>query len=151
MSSILMKPCILNKVPLNKNTKDKVINWWVDKNGMTRALQETEFYVTSRSEWLGVCLPCEFAVRAVEERKEWKQEKGAHVFKGCQERMARVRTLQWKCASCVEGVVWWLVWLERIETRDSGGRWRWEKVAEATPWRSLGLFQGPWCLLNLMG
>ena len=40
--------------------------------------------------------------------------------------MARVRTLQWKCASRVGGVVWWLVWLERIETQNSGRRWRWE-------------------------
>ena len=110
-------------------------------------LHGTSLPAIIRSNWI----PCEFAVRAVEERKEWKQEKVAHVFKGCQERMARVRTLQWKCASRVGGVIWWLVWLERIETRDSGGRWRWEKVAEATPWRSLGLFQGLWCLLNLMG
>lgn len=91
-------------------------------------LHEPSLPAIIRSNWI----PCEFAVTAMEESKGWKQEKGVHVFRGCQEsifqaeRMARVRTLQWKCASRVGGVVWWLVWLGRIETQDSGRRWRWE-------------------------
>lgn len=82
----------------------------------------------------------------MEESKAWKQEKGAHVFKGARklffkQKEWRERTLQWKCASRVGGVVWWLVWLERIETQDSGGDED-EKVARAAPWRALGLLQG---------
>lgn len=45
-------------------------------------LHGTSLPAIIRSNWI----PCEFAVRAVEESKAWKQEKGAHVFKGCQKK-----------------------------------------------------------------
>lgn len=94
-----MKPCILNKVPLNKNTKNKVINWWVEKNGMTRALLGNEFLYPPE-QWLSVCLftvhhhgtslpavtrtnwiPCEICSKSCGGKQSVEAGKEAHVFK----------------------------------------------------------------------
>ena len=68
-------------------------------------LHGTSLPAIIRSNWI----PCEFAVGAVEESKAWKQEKGAHVFKGCQEsvfqaeRMARENSAVEMCFTCRRG------------------------------------------------